>query len=268
MSDSGIMPLDIFKDIVEGSSKINTAHLQKIVGIPKNDSFEKTEFALEDKEDVSSSQNEEVLVEKEVLADMLSQESIVEVETNEIFIEEDKTEITSEYETDKTETKEKVDIISVQNLEKCSLEEKNIVVKTRLDIVQNLVDDIFTSFSLTSINTSFFGDLISELVPSGYFLQTIGAHSFFIKEEKSLNLSSIISFLDKIKPTLSSSGIISVPMVFKRNIEGSIIRSLVLSEKELLEIMKIYPDYQFGYTDHMKQIDDIKLVIRIGGDDI
>ncbi len=29
--------------------------------------------------------------------------------------------------------------------------------------------------------------------------------------------------------------------------------------------MKIYPDYQFGYSDHMKQIDDIKLVIRMGG---
>lgn len=81
-------------------------------------------------------------------------------------------------------------------------------------------------------------------------------------------MPSIISFLDKIKQKLLSNSTISVPMVFKRNIEGSIIRSLVLSERELLEIMKIYPDYQFGYTDHTKQLDDIKLVIRIGDENI
>ncbi len=240
MSDLSMMPLDIFKDIVEGSSKINTTQLQRVVGLSPFDASEKTEHNQEN--------NQDVILQKE----------------KEVSITTDSVEKENTYDNEVVTAKEKVDIISIQEIKRDSMSE-DVVIKTRLDIVQNLVDDMFASFSLTSINTSFFGDLVLDLIPSGYLLQKIGIHTFFVKEEKDLNLPSIISFLDKIKKKLSSDKIVSVPIVFKRNIEGSVIRSLVLSERELLEIMKIYPDYQFGYSDHMKQIDDIKLVIRMGG---
>lgn len=230
MSDSSVMTLDIFKDIVEKSSKINTTHLQKVVGLSVLGSSEK-----QGQEDDSK-----VVLQKDV-----STENAENIYDN--------------------VDKERADILPIQKIEKDISNEENVVIKTRLDIVQNLVDDIFSSFSLTSINTTFFGDLALDLIPVGYSLQKIGVHTFFVKEEKDLNLPSIISFLDKIKQKLLSDRAVSVPMVFKRNIEGSVICSLVLSEKELFEIMKLYPDYQFGYADHTKHIDDIKLVIRMGG---
>ncbi len=235
MNDSAGMTLEIFKDIVENSSKINTAHLQKVVGLTNPISSEKTESESDGNQEMALQREKEVSLQK-----------------NNVTVD----------------SEEKSDIIPIQTIKNNSFDGKDIAVKTRLDIVQNLVDDVFSSFSLTSINTTFFGDLVSDLIPSGYVLQKIGVHTFFVKEEKDLNLPSIISFLDKIKQKLLSNSTISVPMVFKRNIEGSIIRSLVLSERELLEIMKIYPDYQFGYTDHTKQLDDIKLVIRIGDENI
>ncbi len=235
MNDSAGMTLEIFKDIVGNSSKINTAHLQKVVGLTNPISSEKTESESDGNQEMALQREKEVSLQK-----------------NNVTVD----------------SEEKSDIIPIQTIKNNSFDGKDIAVKTRLDIVQNLVDDVFSSFSLTSINTTFFGDLVSDLIPSGYVLQKIGVHTFFVKEEKDLNLPSIISFLDKIKQKLLSNSTISVPMVFKRNIEGSIIRSLVLSERELLEIMKIYPDYQFGYTDHTKQLDDIKLVIRIGDENI
>lgn len=235
MNDSAGMTLEIFKDIVENSSKINTAHLQKVVGLTNPISSEKIESESDGNQEMALQREKEVSLQK-----------------NNVTVD----------------SEEKSDIIPIQTIKNNSFDGKDIAVKTRLDIVQNLVDDVFSSFSLTSINTTFFGDLVSDLIPSGYVLQKIGVHTFFVKEEKDLNLPSIISFLDKIKQKLLSNSTISVPMVFKRNIEGSIIRSLVLSERELLEIMKIYPDYQFGYTDHTKQLDDIKLVIRIGDENI
>lgn len=151
MNDSAGMTLEIFKDIVENSSKINTAHLQKVVGLTNPISSEKTESESDGNQEMALQREKEVSLQK-----------------NNVTVD----------------SEEKSDIIPIQTIKNNSFDGKDIAVKTRLDIVQNLVDDVFSSFSLTSINTTFFGDLVSDLIPSGYVLQKIGVHTFFVKEEK------------------------------------------------------------------------------------
>lgn len=136
---------------------------------------------------------------------------------------------------------------------------------SRAEIVQKLVDSVFLSFSLISVNTTFFGDLAEGMSPNGYHVQSVGRHTFYVKNEKSLSLASIISFLEKVKPILNSEKQIIISMVYRRNVEGSVLRSLLLTENEIQEIMKIYPELQFGYVGHLGSIDEIKLAIRMIG---
>ena len=102
MNDSAGMTLEIFKDIVENSSKINTAHLQKVVGLTNPISSEKTESESDGNQEMALQREKEVSLQK-----------------NNVTVD----------------SEEKSDIIPIQTIKNNSFDGKDIAVKTRLDIV-------------------------------------------------------------------------------------------------------------------------------------
>ena len=140
--------------------------------------------------------------------------------------------------------------------------EEHIIGVTRSEMVQQLVDSVFQYFSLTSINVDFFGEFAKNMRPIGYHIQTIGKHSFFIKERGAVSLASLLTFMDSVRCAMGDKREISRPLTYQRNVEGAVMCALIVTELELKEIMKAFPDYQFGYSKLYKNVEDIRLSIK------
>lgn len=159
---------------------------------------------------------------------------------------------------------EQVDIEATKRVSPILAQEEISLGTTRSEIVQRVIDSVFTNFSLTSINLSYFGEFAINTVPVGYYTQKIGKHTFLIKEALALSLGSILPLMDKIREELRTKRSMQVPLTYPRNLEGSTMRALIITEREIQEIIKSFPDLRFAYLDQTKSIEELKLVVTTG----
>lgn len=144
-----------------------------------------------------------------------------------------------------------------------SLEDDTLLVDclSRTQIIQDYVDSIFRTYNLTSAHIGFFGDYAKGITPHGYVSQTVGEFTFLIKATEVKRLSALITLLDQVKNTINTVGSVAVPLCIKRSVEGASVYSLAITEEEIQEIRKSFPEYKFGYTD-TATLQDLKLVIK------
>lgn len=126
--------------------------------------------------------------------------------------------------------------------------ESPIDLMTRTEIAQTFVDQIFDTYTLPSLNSSFFGAFVSGVTPFGYALQNLGEHTFLVKANQITRLSAVITLLEQINSVLETQESVTVPLCIKQNIEGAIGYSLVLSLEELHQLQRCRPEYKLGFT--------------------
>lgn len=153
---------------------------------------------------------------------------------------------------------EQVDVVE---LEQPVIESTPLQVLTRTEIAQEFVDKIFDTYQLPSVNSSFFGAFVQDVVPHGYKVQDIGPHTFLIKADQTTRLSAVLMLLEQVGPVLATQPQVTVPMCVRQNVEGAVGYSLVLTLDEIYELQRSKQEYQIGLSG-LNSLETIGLTIK------
>ena len=129
------------------------------------------------------------------------------------------------------------------------------------ELVTSVVGNVLKSSAIRSINASFFGDLLKLATPKGYELVSFGKHDFLVLK-RSDRMVYIFEFLKKARDSLMENKEYSCDFVEVVGIGGVAAYSLVLTPKEVFDIVRSYPAYQISCVLH-DDVAQMRLVMRV-----
>jgi hypothetical protein len=77
--------------------------------------------------------------------------------------------------------------------------------------------------------------------------------------------ANVVPLLDSVRLQLGDSSKATTKLAFRRNLEGSVMRSLKITDREIAQVVKAYPDMIFSKDKIDGAMDDIDLIVAKKG---